>query len=430
MKTPELISKYLKKQDLSCWKIELNNSIKYNNIIVVPALDELQNIITLLNSLSKNSSKYLKKTLIVIVVNNTFSESEIIIEQNRMLISHLQKHIKNNFPLNLGFIDASTFGKALPDKIGGVGIARKIGMDISLNYFDFGNNRKKIFISLDADCLVSNNYLETIIERFNKENLNAAIINYNHLLPVNENEKAAIINYEIFLRYYVMGLKYANSPFAFHSIGSTMAFDVEGYLKVGGMNKKKAGEDFYFLEKLAKNYDVVQIRDTMVFPSPRVSSRVPFGTGPRVKRFLENSKDEYQLYSPISFEILKSWLEIFSDSELNRDSTVLLSKAQEINKLLFDFLVREKFEETWNKIIENSKTEMQLKRQQINWMDGFKTLKLVHYLRDNGLANENMFSAINDLLHKFEINHNLLFPEKIPPTKIQQQYLELLRSAT
>ncbi len=246
-------------------------------------------------------------------------------------------------------------------------------MDLSLNYFDFGNDRKKIFISLDADCLVSENYLETIIERFNKENLNAAVINYKHLLPENEHEKAAIINYEIFLRYYVMGLKYANSPFAFHSIGSTIVFDVESYLKVGGMNKKKAGEDFYFLEKLAKSYEVVQIKDTVVFPSSRISTRVPFGTGPRVKRFLENSKDEYQLYSPISFEILKSWLELFSNTKFNRDATVLLSEAKKINKSLLDFLVKEKFGESWNKIIENSKTELQLERQKINWMDGFKT---------------------------------------------------------
>ena len=273
----------------------------------------------------------------------------------------------------------------MADKVGGVGYARKIGMDLSLNFFDFENDRKKIFISLDADCLVSENYLETIIDKFNRDDLHAAVIKFQHPFPKEEYEKAAIINYEIFLRYYVMGLKYANSHFAFHSVGSTIVFDVEGYLKVGGMNKKKAGEDFYFLEKLAKSYEVVQIKDTMVFPSPRVSSRVPFGTGPRVKRFLENPKDEYQLYSPVCFEILKLWLEVFSDNKLSRNSGTLLKEAKSINKALFNFLIREKFEESWNKIIENSKTELQLERQKINWMDGFKTLKLIHYLRDNGL---------------------------------------------
>ena len=44
MMTSELIYKYLKKQNLSNWVIELNNNRKYNNIIVIPALDELPNI--------------------------------------------------------------------------------------------------------------------------------------------------------------------------------------------------------------------------------------------------------------------------------------------------------------------------------------------------------------------------------------------------
>ena len=426
----DLISKYLKKQDLSNWRIELNDIKKFNNIIVIPALAELNNINHLLNSLAKNSNQYLKQTLIVIVVNNTISESAENIKENKELLDHLSRLIPKQFPINLGFIDASTPGKALPNKVGGVGFARKIGMDLSLNLLDFGNNRKKIFISLDADCIVSENYLESIIERFNKDDLHAAVIKYQHLLPKDEYVKTAIINYEIFLRYYVMGLKYAKSPFAFHSIGSTIVFDVEGYLRVGGMNKKKAGEDFYFLEKLAKSYKIVQIKDTMVFPSPRVSTRVPFGTGPRVKRFLEKSKDEYQLYSPISFEILKSWLEIFSDKKKSRDSAKLLIEAKGINKTLFDFLVSEKFEETWNKIIENSKTELQLEKQKINWMDGFKTLKLIHYLRDNEYSNENMFSAITNLLTKIELNHNLSCTQKIPPIDIQLQYLELLRSVT
>ena len=428
MKTPQIISEYLKKQKLSNWKIELNNSISYNNIIVIPALDELQNIKNLLKSLSKNSKRHLEETLILIVVNNKISESSEIIEENQKLIKYLQGLKKSEFRLNIGHIDASSQGKSLPDKIGGVGLARKIGMDLSLNYFDFGNRRKKIFISLDADCLVSENYLEIIIERFNVDNLSAAVINYQHPLPENELEKAAIINYEIFLRYYVLGLKYANSPFAFHSIGSTIIFDVEAYLKVGGMNKKKAAEDFYFLEKLAKRSIIAQINEAFVFPSSRVSYRVPFGTGPRVKRFLDNQQNEYQLYSVNSFEILKRWLEVFSEYKLSDDPRILLDAAKDINIELYNFLHHENFEENWNKIIENSKTNLQLDRQKINWMDGFKTLKLIHYLRDNGFPNENMFLSLFKLFDKTNIKHNIKSKENIPSIEIQLQFLQLLRS--
>jgi len=112
-------------------------------------------------------------------------------------------------------------------------------------------------------------------------------------MPVNYEGQAAICCYEIFLRYWVLGLKYAKSPWAFHSIGSTIVTSTDSYLKVRGMNKREAGEDFYFLNKLAKIGSIDYIRDTCVFPSARSSSRVPFGTGKRIERFLSGQKQEW-----------------------------------------------------------------------------------------------------------------------------------------
>ena len=88
--------------------------------------------------------------------------------------------------------------------------------------------------------------LTSIVDEFNKRNLSAAVVNFRHNIEEDSPTTAAIICYEIFLHYYVLGLKYANSPFAFHTIGSTMICDHESYIKVEGMNKKKAAEDFYF----------------------------------------------------------------------------------------------------------------------------------------------------------------------------------------
>ena len=47
-------------------------------------------------------------------------------------------------------------------------------------------------------------------------------------------------------------MKYARSPYAFHTIGSTMAVSANHYAKVRGFPKREAGEDFYLLNKLAK----------------------------------------------------------------------------------------------------------------------------------------------------------------------------------
>ena len=96
----------------------------------------------------------------------------------------------------------------------------------------------------------------------------------------------------------------------------------EAYVKVEGMNKRKAAEDFYFLEKLAKIYPIGEIKSTSVHPSKRGSWRVPFGTGRSVDRYLSNTRDEYLLYDPKSFMILKTWLEVFCDKSLSQPELV------------------------------------------------------------------------------------------------------------
>jgi hypothetical protein len=38
--------------------------------------------------------------------------------------------------------------------------------------------------------------------------------------------------------------------YAYHTVGSAMAVKAYQYVKVGGMNRRQAGEDFYFIQKL------------------------------------------------------------------------------------------------------------------------------------------------------------------------------------
>jgi hypothetical protein len=325
-------------------------------------------------------------------------------------------------------IDASSSGRELPLKIAGVGSARKIGMDSALHFFDYCNERKKILISLDADCLVTKNYLKCIVDEFNDKALNAAVINFEHLFPEDPILKSAIINYEIYLRYYVLGLKYAGSPFAHHSVGSTIICDDISYVKIGGMNKRKGGEDFYFLEKLAKTTEIGEIKSAKVFPSPRISDRVPFGTGPRIKRFINENLDEYLLYDPEIFFTLKSWLSNYYDFDLNNESIDrLFNISGEINKHIKDFLHQNDFRQDWNNILKNSKSESQINIQKDLWMDGFRTLKLIHFLRDNCYPNIGMFQALNKILEKMDLYPEFESNEKIPPIDIQVKYLELLR---
>jgi hypothetical protein len=431
MNIPAEVSKYLSKQNLSNWKLELNQKVVFDNIIVIPALNEFENLPQLVTSLELNGEKYLKNTLIIIVVNNQLSENEDIKINNQKLIEYLNSYISNKSPkVNIGFIDASSDSKAFPDGKGGVGNARKLGMDFALKYFDYESEKKKILISLDADCIVSNHFLEIIITKYNQNNINAAVVGYQHILPEDDHHKLAIINYELYLRYYVLSLKYSNSHYAFSSIGSILSCGYESYVKVGGMNRRKGGEDFYFLQKLAKLTDIYQFKEVLVYPSPRVSKRVPFGTGPRIDRFLNESRNEYLLYNPISFEVLKRWLKIISVEENITKPEILLKKAEYININLLNFFKEQNFFTDWNNILKNSKSADQLNKQMLGWLDGFRTLKLIHYLRDNIYQDINMFSAINNLLNKMKINFDFRTDKEIPNVEIQEHYLNLLRTLT
>ncbi len=423
MEKPRPVKKYLSRQKNNKWKLETNNIKPFNNIIVIPAVLEFENVKKLIESLSKNSIKYLKETLLIFVVNNKLSDSLEIKNDNKKLLNYLRAF--NNNKINIGIVDASSKNKELPEKEGGVGLARKIGMDLSLNYFNYNTSNKKLLITLDADCTVSENYLEAIVTEFNKNNYSAGYVNFEHPLPSNIEEQMAIINYEIFLRYYVLGLKYANSHYAFHTIGSTIICDFESYIKVGGMNKRKAGEDFYFMEKLAKITNIKRIKSATVYPSARISNRVPFGTGKRIEKFIKNKQNEYWLYSSESFEVLKNWLELFHKNKLS--SKEYMEKAKRINKSLYAFLQEQKFVNNWNKIIDNSKSEKQLEKQKLMWMDGFKTLKLIHYLRDNEFPQEKMFHSLDSLFTKMKIKNNIRNKSDIPPLSVQKEYLTLLR---
>lgn len=104
-----------------------------------------------------------------------------------------------------------------------------------------------------------------------------------------------------------------------------------------------------------------------------------------------------------------------------------LQKAKSIHPELYNFLVQNNFEESWNKIIQNTKTDEQINTQKLFWFDGFRTLKFIHHLRDTAFPQIYMFDALDEIFKHIgepEINRA---NQEIPPIEIQQEYLETLR---
>ena len=83
------------------------------------------------------------------------------------------------------------------------------------------------------------------------------------------------------------------------------------YIEQGGMNRRKAGEDFYFLQKISWLGKVTELSNTTVYPSPRISDRVPFGTGKAIRNFI---KSKQQTSYPLQAYLDIQWLIKQTDS--------------------------------------------------------------------------------------------------------------------
>ena len=416
---PKEVTNYIYDKAINKWELEWVEIPGIEQVVVVPAISEFQNIKNLLSSLIKNDVFFLKKSLVIFVINNSISSNQEIKEDNKkslsFLIEIMNKSGWDKFAseisksgIQIGVIDAASEGNEFEDKQAGVGLARKVGLDQALKVFDYSIPGKKILISLDADCTVKENYLREINNFFNERNDFVANIDFEHELIGEEKSKLGILSYEIFLRHYVLGLLYAGSPYSFHTIGSILVCEQEAYLKAGGMNTRKAAEDFYFLQKLAKLYKIHRITSTKVKASARESWRVPFGTGKSMSDYFSNQK-EILLFSPDEFIILKKWLGLFN-SELSLNINELLNESKKIHVELFNFLSSYGFSEAWKQILSNSKSEKQLNYQRKNWFDAFKTLKLIHHLRDTSFPMVDIKSGVEKLFrildHSTQIDFN------------------------
>ena len=448
MTIPGNIEKYLTNYSVgNRWRIISGSLKEIDNVVVIPALAESEHIFKTLASLSKNPRSELSRTLAVCVINNgdadsvpadEFTDNQYTLKVLRRLIDgdggglpNFQQSVLfdgiRQSGLRVAYIDASSPGLEMPGKTAGVGFARKIGLDLALGIFNYEKDCPKLLFSLDADTLVERDYLSAVRDSFEKEKATTSVIAFAHQNADSADEQAAICCYEIFLRYYVLSLRRAGSHYAFHSIGSTMVCTAGGYATVRGMNKRRAGEDFYFLDKLAKIGGVRGINTTTVHPSSRASRRVPFGTGKRVIRFTEGKESEYSLYDPRSFAVLKEWLEYMSSCR-DMDPETILARAGDMHPSLDVFLRVSHFGETWRRLVENSGDRVHLCSHFLRWFDGFKTFKLIRHLTDNGLPPLNMFTALRGLMEmmgkRLPVDVN---PGSVPPLRDQMEILDYLR---
>ncbi len=245
-------------------------------------------------------------TEVIVVINHPEYAPEKAKKKNEQTLHEILPWIKEHNTDRLQF--HAIYLPDLQAKTAGVGLARKAGMDEAVYRFNSYDASNGIITGFDADSTCDENYLEEIERKFSNGSINGASVYYEHPLTGEEYPHqiyAGIVLYELHLRYLNQALRYAGFPYAFHTVGSSFAVRALAYVKQGGMNRRKAGEDFHFLHKIIPLGNYAEINTTRVIPSPRISDRVPFGTGASIRHWMNDGEQALFTYPIEPFEDLK-----------------------------------------------------------------------------------------------------------------------------
>ncbi len=335
-------------------------------------LNENDNAASFFHSLKTAVENSNEKILIAAVVNCAENSSAEFKEDNQKLLKRL---LANEFEIaNLAVIDCTSEKRYLKN---GVGEARKIGMDFVLNHFDFNNFENSVIASLDADTFIDKNYFTAIRENFTC-NPDCGALTFAVCHRSDADSPDALAQYELYMKSYYEGLKYANSPYAFYTVGSAFAVRASSYIHSGGMRKLKAGEDFYFLQAAVKSSKVCHCPAVTVYPSARFSPRVPFGTGTALQAISNNEK-EYSPYPQYAFDFLKKVIENAVAEKLTSPEIYLNSLPQD----LLPFFEQHNFRADWRKVTANMPQSQLPSAFLHHWFDGLKTLQFIKYCTAN-----------------------------------------------
>lgn len=340
---------------------------RYQHVLVVPAYDEHA---AFLEGLWPAASR---PTLCIVVVNASVRDSAEVRARTVRSFDELAERVRAK-PLAAG----ASFGsisnemdvllvdrarRLLPAREG-VGLARKIGCDIALALHARGRIAHPWIHMTDADARLPTGYFDAATN-----GAVALAYPFVHAGGATPEIDRAHADYEVHLRYYVLGLAWAGSRYAHHSIGSTIAVEAGAYAAVRGVPPRRAGEDFYLLNKLRKLGAIAVPDVEPIVLRARRSARVPFGTGRAVLTILDEGREQ-RTYDPRCFSLLRSWLTALDGAD----------PMNAVDETLVEVLDKLGARDALAKIPASQRL-----RRRHEWFDGFRTLKLLHGLRDAGL---------------------------------------------
>lgn len=345
-------------------------------VLAIPCFDETS---VFVEKLQKQEFTITGSVLIILVINqptDTFSEiNNALMSFFRAWkcvweMSNLCLYQSTNPKQHWLIVDRCQTG--IPPKQG-VGLARKIAADIACRLWSDNKLDGPWLHCTDADTDIPADYF------FSPEpNFSACVFQHQHTPdPTDPLLTQATQFYQCALHYYVKGLQWAGSPYAFNTIGSTIAINLQHYTAVRGFPKRNAAEDFYLLNKLAKVGPIFNCETVQVDIQSRLSHRVPFGTGPAVASIMSGLAEgtPYCYYALECFYLLKEWLDKLPDVARTHSMPI------ETDPKVIDALTHLGIEQVLQHLKQqNSHYDIALKSLN-DWFDGFRTLKFIRYLQ-------------------------------------------------
>jgi hypothetical protein len=384
--------------------------------VVIPCFNE-ENITNILQSLFE-CERPSTSVEVIVVLNAPENASAHVYQRHFQLSQDFNnwKSLHDNERMRFYLLKQ----ESLPKKDAGVGLARKIGMDEAVFRFLQYDNPQGIIANIDADCTCSSNYLVELEKLFQDSNINACSIRFEHPMEGNDYPPEvyhAIVQYELYLHYYMMAFRKTGHPFAFHTIGSSFAVRAGVYCMQGGMNKRKAGEDFYFLQKVIPLGHYAELNTAFVYPSPRASQRVPFGTGASIDKMLKNKEICYFTYDIQAFEDLSILFSKTTDFFHRKNLPEILETIPEPLKT---FLLQYDIEKHIEEIHGNTTNIKTFTTRFYKWFNAFIVLKYMNFSHEHFYKKKPIEAMAVDFLRKYE-------PETVSIPETSKEMLVVFR---
>ncbi|MCH2176904.1 MAG: glycosyltransferase family 2 protein [Lentisphaeria bacterium] len=385
----------------------------------VPMMAEFENLPRLLKAVINQSISHWQ---LWICVNHPAyyheqTKKHWIIEDNIKTLEYLKKL---NHP-KIHIIDHASIGNEWSSrKKSGVGMARKVLLDKIMQI----SAETDWYVSLDADTLIDHTYLEKLSEFQEKDDGRTAYsMPYLHCFDHNLETRRAILRYEIYMRYYLLQLFKIQSPYSFTALGSAITSSVKACKLINGLKPKASGEDFYFLQQIAKVGQVCSPPGPFVYPSGRKSERVVFGTGPAIVKGLRNNWSSYPIYNSAAYREVALCMQNFEAIYKGKGRVNLVEQffAEELNQA-----------NPFEKLTTQHKRLDRFIKACHEKLDGLRILQFLRYYENLHPSNElkNLQDILPELnfegsLHELPIDHLQKINDKLFKTEMLARSAEI-----